>query len=73
MRKNGLVNECWNPMNSKYSTGELLARLQTLPLERRPPVVEKASRPGRPFVAPQLFEGFLEKVRRVQTLVGVEE
>src|SRR5438876_2457176 len=53
--------------------GELLVRLQALPFERLAPVVKKAACPTRSFVAPQLFERFLEKVGGVQTLVGVEQ
>src|SRR3970282_300110 len=49
--------------------GELLVRLQALPLQCRPPGVEEAPRPTFALVAPQLAEGFLQGGGDVQPLV----
>ena len=53
--------------------GELLEGLQPLPLEGLPPVVEETPCPAGRVVVPQLLERFLQKVGRVQPLVGVEQ
>ena len=53
--------------------GELLVGLEALPLERGAPVVEEAPRPAFALVAPELAEGLLEQVGRVQPLVGGEQ
>src|SRR5262249_15185825 len=42
--------------------GELLVRLEALPLEARTPVVEEASRPALALVAPQLAETLLQDI-----------
>src|SRR5260370_56656 len=52
---------------------ELLVRLQSLPLQARPPVIEELSRPGFAVVVPELAEGLLEQVRGVQALVGRQQ
>src|SRR3990170_6420688 len=49
--------------------GELLVRLQALPLEARAPVLEEPPGPALAFVAPHLAEGLLEQVGGVQSLV----
>src|SRR5438552_19124434 len=53
--------------------GELFVGLESLPLERRSPVLEEAPRPALPLVIPELPEGFLEQVSGVQSLVGSEQ
>src|SRR6266704_19209 len=53
--------------------GELLVGLQSLPLERRAPVLEKAPRPALVLVAPELAKGLLEQVGGVETLVGSQQ
>jgi hypothetical protein len=53
--------------------GELLVGLEPLPLQRRFPVLEKASRPALALVVPQLAEGLLEHVGRVEPLVGGQQ
>jgi hypothetical protein len=52
---------------------ELLIGFEPLPFERVAPVVEEATCPAGDVVVPQLSEGFLEHVRRVQSLVDREE
>src|SRR3990172_2329139 len=52
---------------------ELLEGLEPLPLERGAPVLEEAPRPGLALIAPELTEGFLEQVGRVQALVRGEQ
>ena len=52
---------------------ELLVRLQSLPLQRLAPVLEKAPCPALPPVVPQLAELLLEEVGRVQPPVGLEQ
>ena len=52
--------------------GELLVRFQALPFQRIAPVIKELSRPAFARVVPQLPKGFLQHVRRVQTLVGRE-
>src|ERR1700730_14336645 len=51
---------------------ELLVGLQSLPLERRAPVLEEAPRPALVLVAPEA-EGLLEQVGGVQPLVGSQQ
>src|SRR6476661_6667637 len=53
--------------------GELLVGLQPLPLQRRTPLLEESQRPTRRFVVPELSERLLEEIRRLQTLVGLEQ
>jgi hypothetical protein len=53
--------------------GDLFIGFQPLPLERCPPVVEEAPRPGLVFVAPELIEGLLEQIGGVGTLVGPQQ
>src|SRR6266545_4146679 len=53
--------------------GEAVEGLEPLPFERRPPVVEEAPGPAFAVVAPELTEGLLEHVGRVQSLVGSEQ
>src|SRR6266576_2419228 len=47
--------------------------LQSLPAQRLPPLLEETPRPARRAVIPQLAEGFLEEVSRVQPLVRLEQ
>src|SRR5271168_4768852 len=56
-----------------HQLDELLKGPQTLPPQRRLPLVEKAPRPARTPIAPELIERFLEQVRFVQTTVGLEQ
>ena len=53
--------------------GELLVRLQALPLQLSAPVFEELTSPGLAGVIPQLCEGLLEQVGGVQTLVGRQQ
>ena len=53
--------------------GELLVRLEPLPLQACAPVVEEAPRPAFALVVPQLAEGLLEQVGLVQPLVGRQQ
>ena len=53
--------------------GEFFVRFEPLPLEAGAPVVEEAPRPRFAFVVPQLPEGLLEQVSRVQPLVGRQQ
>src|SRR3954466_8135146 len=46
--------------------GELLIRLQPLPLEAGAPILEEASRPALALVAPQLAETLLEDIGGVE-------
>src|SRR5260221_14633372 len=48
---------------------ELLVGFQPLPLQARTPVLEEASRPALALVVPELTEGLLEQVSRVQALI----
>ena len=50
--------------------GKLIKRLQSLPLERRSPVIEEATGIGFPLVVPQLPKGFFKQVSRIQPLVA---
>src|SRR5207237_10843253 len=50
--------------------GELLIRLEPLPLEAPAPVLKEAPRPALALVAPQLAEALLEQIGRVEALVG---
>src|SRR5437879_9234917 len=52
---------------------EFLIRLEPLPLQARAPVLEEASGPSLAFVAPQLAEGLLENIGRVEPLVGRQQ
>jgi hypothetical protein len=52
--------------------GELIG-FETLPFEAGSPIVEEASCPGLALVVPQLTEGLLEEVGRVETLVGGQQ
>ena len=49
--------------------GELFIRCEPLPLQTRPPILEEAPRPALALVVPELAEGFLQYVGRVQPLV----
>src|SRR5260370_33976165 len=53
--------------------GELLVGLQSLLLERRAPVLEKAPRPAFVLVAPELAKGLIEQIGGVETLVGSQQ
>src|SRR5438105_1092897 len=53
--------------------GELLVRLQALPLQLSAPVFEELTGPGLAGVVPQLREGLLEQVGGVQALVGRQQ
>src|SRR5215471_8988989 len=46
--------------------GELLIRLETLPLEARTPILEEPPCPALAFVAPQLAETLLEDIGGVE-------
>src|SRR6516165_4687174 len=50
--------------------GELLVRLEPLPLEAGAPVLEEAPRPALALVAPQLAETLLEDIGSVEPLIG---
>jgi len=50
--------------------GKFLVGLEPLPLERRLPVVEEPTRPAFRLVTPQLTKGLLQKIGRIQPLVG---
>ena len=52
---------------------ELLKRFESLPLQACTPVLEEASRPTFALVVPELTEGLLEQICRVQALVGREQ
>src|SRR5262249_9728991 len=52
--------------------GELLISLQALPFEGCSPVLEELPRPRLALVVPELSEGFLQHIRRVEALVGLE-
>ncbi len=58
---------------SLHQGGEPLERLQALPSERLLPVVEEPPGPSFPTVVPQLSEGLLEQVSRMETLVGGQQ
>src|SRR5208282_2079167 len=49
--------------------GELLVGLEPLPFQAGAPVLEEAPRPSLPLVVPELSEGFLQNIGRVQPLV----
>jgi hypothetical protein len=53
--------------------GEAFERFEPLRFERRAPVLEESPGPGFAVVAPELTEGLLEQVGRVQALVGGEK
>ncbi len=53
--------------------GEILKRFESLPLQTRTPVLEESPRPTLALVVPELTEGLLEQLRRVQALVGREQ
>src|SRR5690606_12677260 len=52
---------------------EFLERLEPLPLQLSTPVFEELARPRFAVVVPQLGEGFLQQIGRVQPLVGAEQ
>jgi hypothetical protein len=56
------------PMTINH-VGELLVRFEALPLEAGAPVLEEASCPAFFLIAPQLAEGFLQEIRRIEPLV----
>ena len=49
--------------------GEFLVRFKPLPLQTGAPVLEESPRPGFTVVIPELTEGFLQQISRVQALV----
>ena len=53
--------------------GELPIGLQSLPFQAVFPALEKGARATLGAVVPELSEGFLEHVGRVQTPVGLEQ
>src|SRR5260370_22324026 len=53
--------------------GELLVGLQSLPLERRAPVLEEAPRPAFVLVAPEFAKGLLEQIGGVEAPVGSQQ
>src|SRR5207248_4290577 len=52
---------------------EFLVGFQALPLQARSPVLEEPPCPALPLIAPQLPEGLLQHIRRVQSLVRCEQ
>jgi len=52
---------------------KFLVGLQALPLQARAPVLKKAPRPAFSLVVPELAEGLLEQVRRVQSFVRCQQ
>ena len=53
--------------------GEPLVGRESLPLQARTLALEEAPRPALALVVPELAEGLLEKVRRVQPLVRCQQ
>ena len=53
--------------------GEALVGSEALPFEAGSPVVEETPRPAFPTVVPELAEGLLEDVGRVEALVGCQQ
>jgi hypothetical protein len=53
--------------------GELLVRLEPLPLQLFAPALEELPRPGFAVVVPQLTEGLLEQIRGIEAFVGAEQ
>src|SRR5262249_6965777 len=53
--------------------GELLVRLEALPLEARTPILEEPPCPALALVIPQLAEALLEEIGGVEPLVGRKE
>ncbi len=53
--------------------GKLPIRLQSLPFQAVFPALEEGTRAAFAAVVPELSEGFLEDVGRVQTPVGLEQ
>ena len=53
--------------------GKLAVRLQTLPLQAVFPALEEGTGAAFATVVPELPEGFLEDVGRIQTPVGLEQ
>ena len=53
--------------------GEILVRLQALPLQSRPPVLHEPSCPAFLLVIPQLAERFLQQIGCVQPLVDFKQ
>src|SRR3989442_11634735 len=60
------------PMSINHLS-ELLVGFQALPLEGHAPVLEEAPCPALTLVVPELAEGLLEQVRRVQAFVGRQQ
>src|SRR5450759_78610 len=52
---------------------EFFVGFQALPLQARAPVLEESPRPALALVIPELTERFLEKICRVQALVGRQQ
>src|ERR1700690_1869753 len=57
------------PMSINHLS-KFLVGFESLPLEARAPVLEEPPRPPFALVVPELAEGLLEQVGRVQSLVG---
>ena|SRR5215475_6568263 len=53
--------------------GKLLVLLQALSFEGRPPVLEEFPRPRLALVIPQLSEGLLQHISRVEALVDAQQ
>src|SRR5262249_44905341 len=53
--------------------GELLVGFQSLPFERRAPVLQEPSCPALVLVAPELSKGLLENICGVQQFVGAQQ
>src|SRR6266581_1800602 len=60
------------PMSINHLS-EFLVGFQALPLQARAPVLEESPRPPFALVVPELAEGLLEQVCRVQALVGRQQ
>src|SRR5215475_3636310 len=53
--------------------GKLLVPLQALPFEGRAPVLKEFPRPRLALVIPQLSEGLLQQISRVEALVDAQQ
>src|ERR1700694_2293830 len=53
--------------------GELLIGFQSLPFERRAPVLEEAPCPTLLLITPELAKGLLEQIGSVQPFVGSQQ
>ena len=53
--------------------GEFLVRFESLPLQAGTPVLEESPRPSFAVVVPELTEGLLEQIGRVQAFIGRQQ